>query len=396
MMEKLALAEPLAPARRVGHSNMTDSATAGREAVCAALAGHTPTADDLVVLFTSADHDVAALYGAAADAAAPAAVVGCSSSGGFTDGDLVPSGCVAALLVADERCFGVCHIERDDDDVAGSARRAAETARERAGDRHPNSVLLVLTDGLTADQREISRGVYEVTTAVVPFVGGAAADTLTWDCTFTFGDGDVRTNGILAVWINSARPMGVSVGHGWRPSSRPMLVTRATGTVIHELDGVPALEAYLAEQGGGLDPADPEFFLRVMGSPVGLPNARGRYDVRQLHAYLPEGGGFNLNCGVSEQSILQVMSSSDEALIEGARSAARDAIGQLSGTASLALVFDCGSRVPLLGARASDEIDAISSALDGVPVCGFYTYGEFARTTGSTGFHNSSVAILAL
>jgi hypothetical protein len=396
MMEKLALVEPSASARRVGHSQVTDSATAGRDAVRAALAGHTPTADDLVVLFASADHDVPALYRAAADEATPAAVVGCSSTGGFTDMAQVPSGCVAALLVADERSFGVCHIERDDDDLAGSARGAAENARERAGDHHANSVLLVLTDGLTPDQREIARGVYEVTTAVVPFVGGAAADSFTWDCTQTFGDGVVRTNGILAVWINSARPMGVSVDHGWRPSGKPMLVTRAAGTVIHELDGVPALEAFLAEQGGGLDPADPEFFLRVLESPVGLPNARGRYDVRQLHAFLPEGGGINLNCGVSEQTILQVMSSSAEALIEGARSAARHAIGQLSGTASLALVFDCGSRVPLLGTRANDEIDAISSELDGVPICGFYTYGEFARTTGSTGFHNSSVAILAL
>jgi hypothetical protein len=133
-----------------------------------------------------------------------------------------------------------------------------------------------------------------------------------------------------------------------------------------------------------------------MKNPVGLPNARGRYDVRQVHAYLPEGGGINFNTGISEQSILQVMSTDDEALIEGARHAAEDAVSQIAGKARLALVFSCGSRVPLLGARLRDEVEAISSALDGAPVCGFYTYGEFARTTGSSGVHNSSVAILAL
>ena len=63
-----------------------------------------------------------------------------------------------------------------------------------------------------------------------------------------------------------------------------------------------------------------------MASPVGLPNARGHYDVRQLHAFLPEGGGINFNIGVSEQSILQVMSTDDEALIEGARRAAEEAV----------------------------------------------------------------------
>ena len=60
------------------------------------------------------------------------------------------------------------------------------------------------------------------------------------------------------------------------------------------------------------------------------------------------------------------------------------------------LVFSCGSRVPLLGDRAAEEAEAVSAQLAGAPVCGFYTYGEFARTAGSTGVHNSSVAVLAI
>jgi len=361
-----------------------------------ALAGHQPTAEDLIVLFTSVDHDVEALYRAAAAEAAPAGVFGCTSMGGFTNTEQVPSGCVAALLSGDGCSLGVCHVERDDNDIAGSARRAAQEARDRAGDRHANSVLLLLTAGMTPDQREIARGAYEVTTAMNPFVGGAAADNLTWDDTHTFGEGRVLANGILAVWINSERLMSVSVDHGWRPVGKPMLVTRAEGTVVQELDGTPALEAFLSEQGDGLKGTDPEFFRKVMESPVGMPNARGRYDVRQLHAFLPPGGGINFNVGISEQSILQVMSADDDALIEGARRAAQEALRHLGGKARLALVFTCASRVPLLGDRVRDEVEAISSALDGAPVCGFYTFGEFARTAGSSGVHNSSVAVLAL
>jgi hypothetical protein len=379
-----------------GHSDVSDSAAVGRDAVRMALAGQVPTAADLVVVFVSAGYDVEAVFRAAAAEAAPAGVFGCTSTGGFTDAQQVPSGCVAAVLVADECSFGVCHVDLDDNDIAGCTRRAAQAARDRAGDTHPNSVLLLLTDGLASDQREVARGAYEVTTAVIPFVGGAAGDDLAWVRTHTFGDGRVLENGILAVWINSERSMGVSVDHGWRPAGKPMLVTHAEGTVVLELDGAPAVDAYLAEQGDALDPTDADFFHKVMASPVGLPNARGRYDVRQLHAYLPEGGGLNFNTGISEQSILQVMSSNDEALIEGARRAAKDAVLGLSGKARLVLVFSCGSRVPLLGDRVREEVVAISSELDGAPVCGFYTFGEFARTTGSTGVHNSSVAVLAL
>jgi hypothetical protein len=361
-----------------------------------ALDGHRASAQDLVVVFANTDYDIEALYHAAAAEAAPAGVFGCTSSGGFTQSEQLPNGCVAALLQADQSSFGVCHVERDEADIAGSARRAAQQARARAGERHAHSVLLLLTDGLTPDQREVARGAYEVTTAVIPFVGGAAGDNLTWNRTPTFGDGRVLTNGIVAVWINSARPMAVSVDHGWRPAGKPMLVTRAEGTIVHELDGTPALDAYLAEQGGTRDRSPADFFRSVMANPVGLPNARGRYDVRQLHAYLPPGGGINFNTGVSEQSILQVMSTDDEALIDGARHAAQDAVGQLAGEARLALVFSCGSRVPLLGDRVGEEVVAISSALGDVPVCGFFTYGEFARTTGSSGVHNSSVALLVL
>jgi hypothetical protein len=178
-MDTTTITSQQADQHGVGHSSISESEAAGREAVRMALLGHVPTAQDLVIIFVTADYDVEALYRAAIAEAAPAGVFGCTSAGGFTNAEQVPSGCVAALLEADQSSFGVCHVERDENDIAGSARRAAQEARERAGDRHPNSVLLLLSDGLTPDQREIARGAYEVTTAMIPFVGGAAADALT-------------------------------------------------------------------------------------------------------------------------------------------------------------------------------------------------------------------------
>jgi hypothetical protein len=380
----------------VGHSASLDAAEAARTAIAAALGGRTPTHDDLVLLFPSAHYDIAALHAAALTAAGDAMLVGCTSTGGVTHVAAVPQGCVAAYLPADGAQFGVAHLERDDADIAGTARRAAELARDRAGDRNKHSVLMVLTDGLTPDQREVARGVYEVTSAVVPLVGGSAGDDLNWAETWTFGDGKALNNGIVAVWIDSPRPVGVSVGHGWRPAGRPMLVTRAEGTVIHELDGGPALDCYIGEHGGDLSGDDPEFFHHVLAHPVGLPNIHGRYEVRQLHAYLPEGGGLNFNTGMPEQTVLQIMSSDSASLIEGAREAAAGATRPLDGAPRIAIVFSCGSRVPLLGERIGDEVAAVSESFAGAPVCGFFTFGEFARVTGSTGVHNSSVAVLAL
>jgi hypothetical protein len=48
-----------------------------------------------------------------------------------------------------------------------------------------------------------------------------------------------------------------------------------------------------------------------------------------------------------------------------------------------------------LGRRLAEEGDVIAEALDGAPLGGFMTFGEFARVPGSTGFHNATAAVLA-
>jgi hypothetical protein len=378
-----------------GHSDAEDATTAGRDAVRGALAGRAPATGDLVIIFPSASYDLEAVHEAAMTEAGPASVVGCTTVGAFTADAQLPFGCVAAYIRGDGLSFGVCHLERDDADIAGSTRRAAESARERAGEELEHSVLMLLCDGLTSDQREMARGAYEVTSAVIPLVGGAAGDDLNWQATYTFGEGRILSNGFVTVWINSPRAMAVSVDHGWRPFGKPMLVTRAEGSTIFELDGRPALEAYLSERGAALKEDARSFGEKCMERPIGLPNAHGRYDMRHVHESAP-GGGIVLPTGVPEHTVVQVMAGDAASLLEGARRAADAAQAQLEGPARLALVFSCCTRAPLLRERVAEEVSLISSTLGGVAAGGFYTCGEFARVTGSTGIHNSSVAILVL
>jgi hypothetical protein len=378
-----------------GHSAAEDAQTAGRACVRGALAGRIPAPGDLIIIFPSASYDLETLHAAALDEAGPASVVGATTVGAFTAEAQVPIGCVAAYIAGDGMSFGVCHAERDDADMAGCTRQAAETARERAGEEFEHSVLMVLCDGLMTDQREVARGAYEVTSAMIPLVGGAAGDDLNWQATYTFGEGRILANGLVTVWINSVRPMAVAVDHGWRPFGKPMLVTRAEGNTILELDGRPALEAYISERGAALKQDARSFGEKCMEHPIGLPNAFGRYDLRQIHDTAP-GGGLVLTTGVPEQTVVQVMAGDPEHLLGGARRAAEAAIEQLGSAPRLALVFSCYTRAPLLRERLVEEVGLISSTLGGVAAGGFYTCGEFARVTGSTGIHNSSVAILVL
>jgi hypothetical protein len=379
-----------------GHSVAADAATAGREAVLAALGGRPAAAEDLVILFPKAAYHLDALLAAAVAAAAPAQVVGATTVGAFTSALQVPDGCVAIVMRGgDETRFGVCHADRVGDDIVAMTREASEAARERAGEEREHSVLMLLCDGLTPDQRAIARGAYEVTSALVALVGGAAGDDLNWRETFTLGEGRVSGRGLVAVWITSDRPLAVSVDHGWRTFGKPMLVTRAEGGLIHELDGQPALDVYVSERGAALKHDARSFGEKCMERPLGIPNGSGGHDLRQIHESTPE-GGLVLTTAVPEQTVVRVMASDADALLEGARRAAVAALEELGRPARLAVVFSCCTRGPLLGDRVGEEVDVVSRALGGVPSAGFYTCGEFARVPGSVGIHNSSVALLCL
>ncbi len=141
----------------VGYSQSSDPAVAASEAIASATAQQPVRAGDLVIVLVTADLDPDEFHAAAVQAAAPGAVVGCTSHGSFCDVSQVPAGAVAAFLPADNASFGICHVDVDTD-IAGAARRAAELARERAGEEREHSVLLMLADGKISDQRETARG----------------------------------------------------------------------------------------------------------------------------------------------------------------------------------------------------------------------------------------------
>jgi hypothetical protein len=66
------------------------------------------------------------------------------------------------------------------------------------------------------------------------------------------------------------------------------------------------------------------------------------------------------------------------------------------GGVNVLLAFSCVARIDILRERAGEEAALIQAAAADVPTFGFYTYGEFARTTSVSGYHNATIAALAL
>jgi hypothetical protein len=85
-------------------------------------------------------------------------------------------------------------------------------------------------------------------------------------------------------------------------------------------------------------------------------------------------------------------------VLAGTHTACTEALQMLGDVPPAGLIaFDCAARRGILGDDGlRRELDVIAGHAPGVPVGGFYTYGEIARTRGARGVHNATLVMLAI
>ncbi len=196
----------------------------------------------------------------------------------------------------------------------------------------------------------------------------------------------------------SEKPWGVGVGHGLRPTTKPMRVTKAEDNVVLQVNGAPAFDIYrthAAQRGVKLTPAN--------ASPYMIANELGIHffdRVTRARAPLSVGEDGSLNCAaaIPEGAMVSILDGDPESMVAAASSAAEEARDHLEGSkAAGVLVFDCVCRGMILKDDFQREIVAVRKVFGEVPVAGFLTYGEIARYTGRLeGWHNSTAVVVAI
>ncbi|QSB12738.1 FIST C-terminal domain-containing protein [Natronosporangium hydrolyticum] len=382
----------------VGASEMADSRAAGQAAAAAAVGGLGAEPPALVMVYGSVRYELPELLAGVRDVTGDAPLVGATTSGAIHDGGLTRPGRGVAVLAlsAGPYHFGVGSVVGLSRDSEAAGRALARSARRAAGDEpSPHSAILVLADGLRGDQQALVAGLYKVAGAAVPVIGGAAADDGLVERTLVFDGDRVLEDAAVAVWINAPWQLTVSVGHGWRPLGLPLLVTQVDGRAVQEIGGRPAV-AVVREQ---LD--DPRWGLRPgwLHGPgpqpahaFGLLQPDGSLVVRSV--YLDSAGELRTLVPVPLFTPVQVVGTTPADLLSVVSPVVIGAMAEREPTVLLA--FSCLSRLELLLGDPSAEAVAVQRAASGATTFGFYTYGEFARTTGVAGYHNATLATIAL
>ncbi|MEA2517377.1 MAG: hypothetical protein QOG16_1215 [Actinomycetota bacterium] len=378
----------------VGRSADKESYTAGSSAATNALRGRDAS---LMIVFASDDYDLEELLRGINDVSGDRPLIGCSTAGEIaTDGPDDSSVVVTALggegfSVTTAAARGASKDLR----LSGSS-----VARSLEIDplEQPHQVLMLLTDGLAGDQQEIMRGIYEVTGASVPLVGGCAGDDLDMKQTHQFHGREVMTDAVVAAGLGSAAPLGIGVHHGWRAVGEPMIVTKSEGNKVYSLDNRPALDVYLERLEAPPEVhEDPAAFTRfAMTHPLGLRRRSDEPQVRFIGEADLEERALICIAEVPRSGMVWLMEGDADSVLEATDAACRDALVGIDRPLGF-VAFDCIARRGVLGDEGiKSEVKRIAAHADGAPVAGFYTYGEIARTKGITGFHNQTLVVLAI
>lgn len=384
---------------RCGSSSNPDAAGAIAEAIAALFPEGLAAveAPALVMAFLSPSYPIQSMAGDLQAALGSVPLIGCSTSGELTGSRSLRRSLVLWALGG----AGFSVRVGMGQGKSGSLREASRQAAHCLDDlpSHPHRALVILADGLCGDQMEVVRGAYEVAGASVPLVGGCAGDDLAMRSTFQIHGGKVLNQAVVAAAIGSDSPIGIGVSHGWQPVGEPMLVTGSSGVSVMSLDDRPALDVYLETLKAPPEAsASPEAFAAFAAThPLGIPR-RDRIEIRYVASADLETRSLTCIAGLPQGGMTVFMQGNSDSVVAATETACKEACAALAGAAPIGmLLFDCVARRSVLESASADgEFECVQELLGPLPVAGFYTYGEIARTHGAGGFHNQTLVALAL
>jgi small ligand-binding sensory domain FIST len=205
-------------------------------------------------------------------------------------------------------------------------------------------------------------------------------------------DRSITAEGAVALLLPPGVPARAVVSQGCEPVGEPLVVTQATGNVIVEIAGQPALDRLMA-QAAAATPEDRSRMAR--GLQVGLvlderkaEFERGDFLVRNVlgadHERRAVAVGAEVEVGTTVQFQVRDGASADEDL--------RDLLADQQGDA--ALVFTCTGRGSRLFGEEDHDAGVINAHVLGQATAGMFSGGEIGPVGGQHFVHTMSASML--
>ena len=356
----------------------------------------------LAIVLVTEQFDEAEVLSGVRSVAGDTPLVGCTAASIIANGAIYKEAVSVALLRSDTLQVHSSFSENISADAKGAGKQLATTLDAAHLEEGMESVVLMLVDAskTTGVVSEVLSGAYEVLGASFRFIGGGSSDNLHFKKSSQFLNGQIYHDAAVAVMLSTPTAQAVSLKHGWTPTGKNLVVTKAHGKVVEELDGQPALKVYMEFLKQDIATFDfKKFYPFASAHPLGVPAGRGEFIIRDPLAASVADSSITFVSEVPENSIVQIMEGTEESLLEASHTATDRGRDMLKGqTPALVFVADCVSRLLFFGDDIGKEIANIHIGKDAAePMIGFFSFGEIGvEKTGLPAFHNKTCALYVI
>ncbi len=381
-------------------STQKDAFDAGNEATRNAVAELTMDPKMLWV-FGAVSYDQEKLLDGVASAAPKVPIIGCTTDGEISSQGLSINSVVVMALASDTVRFQSAFVENLSNDSFGAGVHIGKALKGQ-GRRY----IQVFSDGLSGNADQIIQGIKSQMGDDVKIAGGTAGDGGDFKRTYQYFGNKILTDSIVAVAFQGQFGFGTGTACGWFPVGIAKKVTRAEGNVVYELDGQPALQAYerfLGKYAEHLPAVGVEYPLGLL-DPDSEAEDESYFLCRATMGVDRKAGAIIFAGDVPEGSMVKMTIGNDGDIIRAAKQAAQSAMGKLRKNdpalkPQAIFLYSCMARKIVLGSRTDEEIMAVKETVgEGVPIIGFYTYGEYAPIgeCEDSCFHNETATLTVI
>jgi signal transduction histidine kinase/CheY-like chemotaxis protein/HPt (histidine-containing phosphotransfer) domain-containing protein len=326
----------------------------------------------LVIYFFSPFFESYSPHLAFSQAFPEAECIGVSMCGGWSSGGALEKGVTAMSLSSDEveHVFLSFQEGVKKDPIAAAHAAIDELQQKTLGERiNPDEYLgLIFFDGLCLGELIMKEFSMEQGLNLA-FVGGAAADEMTFTRTLVSAGDNISPDGLVAVILKMKVPFFFNHYVHYIPTNKQFTITRVEimQRIAWEINGEPAAEFYAKQVGvKGVSELTMAVFAK---NPLGLVLGDSVY-IRSPNVVV-DGTGLQFYCYIEAGTTVFLLRQGD--IITHAQNSLAGVTQFLPGIQGC-LIFNCIQRY--LELIEFDKIDAFNGVFEKHPMIGFNTYGE--------------------
>jgi small ligand-binding sensory domain FIST len=360
----------------VGQSSNPSTARAAEEAATQAMARAGIGQADLVLAFFTVDHlpGYQKLIAALRDATRTDRIVGSSGVGVLTGaGEIEANPGLAVLVLSSDLIQAHPFLFHP---LRGRDREVGVEIAQNVSETEQPSLLVLLPDAYNGQPRHLVEGIEEQV-GFLPVVGAGSSENGTHGRTYQLCGDRLTTNALSGLSLAGAFESSIGITQGCQPVTEPMVITKAQGNLIFEIDHRPAFDTFAKVIKGplleDLRRALSYVFVGLPADPRQNMVGPGEYLVRNIVGLDPQKGVLAVGEEVFEGERMVFTLRDGQRAREDLSQMLQRQLNSLSGkTPKFGLYFNCCARGTSLYGIPGIDTAYIRQALGDFPLIGFF------------------------